>query len=179
MQFNELVVERRSVRKYKNKPVEKEKLELCLEAARMAPSASNSQPWTYIVVDEPELKEKVAEATYDKLVKFNKFTHSAPVIVVIVLESAKKLTQVASRLKKKDWPLMDIGISAENFCLQASDLGLGTCMLGWFREKRLKELLNIPPKKYVALAITLGYPDDAPKQKIRKPFNEAVKYNSY
>ena len=102
MKFSELIKIRQSDRSYTDKPVEKEKLDLCLEAARLAPSASNSQPWKYIVVDDEDLKNKVAEATYDKLVKFNKFALQAPVIIVIVLEKPKIVTQMGIEIKKRE-----------------------------------------------------------------------------
>ncbi|MCF8297188.1 MAG: nitroreductase family protein [Saprospiraceae bacterium] len=181
MEFSELIKIRQSVRKYSNKAVEKEKIEKCLEAARLAPSASNSQPWKYIVVDEPALKNKVAEATFDNLVKFNKFAVEAPVIVVIVIEKPKLITQVGAAIKNREFPLIDIGISTEHFCLQAAELGLGTCMLGWFNQKKIKALLNIPKNKTLGLVITLGYPPDdyTLREKIRKDNSEVVGYNRY
>ena len=86
MDFAELVKIRQSVRKYSNKPVEPEKIIQCIEAARLAPSACNSQPWRVVIVNDPELKEKVARETYGSVVQFNKFVHTAPVILVIVME---------------------------------------------------------------------------------------------
>jgi len=178
--FIELATKRQSDRGYLEKEIEKEKLELCLEAARISPSASNSQPWTFIVVDDKELKDKVAKATFNSLVAFNKFTVSAPVIIVMVIEKPKLVTQVGASIKKREYPLIDIGIAAEHLCLQAAELGIGSCMLGWFDENKIKTLLNIPKNKRLGLAITLGYPrSERLRDKIRKPFNEVVKYNSY
>ena len=181
MDFLQLVNIRQSVRKYGPKPVEKEKLLRCLEAARLAPSASNSQPWTFVVVDDPVLKDKVAKETFDTIARFNKFTVQAPVLVVFVIEKPKLITQIGAAIKNKEYPLIDIGIAAEHFCLQAAEEGLGTCMLGWFNEKPIKELLNIPEKKTIGLVITLGYPEnDYPlRTKIRKKFDKVVRFNSY
>lgn len=181
MDFSELIKIRQSVRSYSDKAVEKEKIEKCLEAARLAPSASNSQPWKYIVVNDEGLKNKVAEATFDKVVKFNKFAVQAPIIIVIVIEKPKIITQIGGEIKRREFPLIDIGISAEHFCLQAAELGLGTCMIGWFDQKRIKDLLNIPKKKTLGLLITLGYaPDDyALRKKIRKDRSEIIGYNKY
>ena len=181
MDFSELIKIRQSVRSYTDKPVEKEKIDICLEAARLAPSASNSQPWKYIVVDDEDIKNKVAEATYDKLVKFNKFAIQAPVLIVIVLEKPKLITQMGIEITKREWPLIDIGISTEHFCLQAAELGLGTCMIGWFDQKRIQELLSIPKKKTIGLVITLGYaPDDyALRKKNRKEKTEVISNNKY
>lgn len=180
MNFIDLSNTRQSVRKYIAKPVSKEKVDLCIEAARIAPSASNSQPWKFIVVDEPELKNKVASETYGMLVSFNKFALQAPVIVVIVIEKPKMITQIGATLKDREFPLIDIGISAEHFCLQASELGLGTCMLGWFNENPIKKLLNIPKEKRIGLIITLGYSEDENiRTKNRKTTDEMRSYNGY
>ena len=180
MQFLDLVTRRFSARKYKDKAVEQEKLTRCLEAARLAPSASNSQPWTFLAVNEPNLVQKVAAETYSKIATFNRFTHQAPVLVVFVLEKPKLITQIGGRIKKKEYPLIDIGIAAEHFCLQAEEEGLGTCMLGWFNEKPLKKLLNIPKNKTIGLIVTLGYPDyEKRPSKKRKGFEEVVRYNKY
>jgi len=181
LKFLELIIKRQSDRKYLSNPIEKEKLNSCLEAARMAPSASNSQPWTLIAVTDKELKNKIAHLTYNKVINFNKFVPQAPVLLVMVLEKPKVITQIGGAIKKKKFPTIDIGIAAEHFCLQAAEEGLGTCMLGWFNEKPIKKLLNIPEKKTIGLIITIGYtPEDyKQREKIRKPFNEVVKYNSY
>ena len=181
MKFQDLIMERQSVRKYLDKTVEEEKLKLCLEAARLAPSASNSQPWTFVVVNDPELLKQLAPLTSGLLNSFNLFVDQAPVVIAMVMEKPKLLTELGGRLKKKEFPLMDIGIAAEHFCLQATELGLGTCMLGWFDEARIKKLLQIPKNKNLALLITLGYPpeDYRQRQKIRKSFEEVVRFNGY
>ena len=181
MDFSELILKRQSDRKYTDKPVSRERINSCLEAARLAPSASNSQPWTFVVVDEPELKEKVAHKTIGPLRSFNKFVPQAPVIVAIVMEKPKLITEVGGRIKEKEYPLMDIGIAAGHFCLQAAEQGLGTCTLGWFDEKAVKELLKVPENRNIPLLITLGYTPEGYKtrKKIRKDFDKVVRYNSY
>lgn len=181
MNFQELINKRQSVRKYSDKAVEKEKIKRCIEAARLAPSASNSQPWKLLIVDNPELKNKVAKETCSKLLKFNKFVLEASVIIVIVLEKAKVKTRIGEKLKNKEWRLIDIGIAAEHFCLQATEEGLGTCMLGWYNEKPIKKLLNIPDNKPIGLLISVGYPvkDYKLRKKIRKDIEQIVSYNAY
>lgn len=181
MKFLDLVEERQSDRKYIDKEVEREKIKRCLEAARLAPSASNSQPWTFVVVDEVELKNKVGRATFGPLKAFNKFVPQAPVIIAIVQEKPKKITEIGGRIKNKEYPLIDIGIAAEHLCLQAAEDGLGTCMLGWFNEKKVKELLKVPEEKNIPLLITLGYTPDEylHRKKIRKDFENVVKWNTY
>jgi nitroreductase len=181
MDFQELVRQRQSVRKYQNKPVEKEKIEKLIEAVHLAPSACNSQPWKLIIVDEPELKGEVAKATFNKAISFNKFAEEAPVIAVLVIEKAKPVAQIGGLIKNREYPEYDIGIAASHFCLQATELGLGTCMMGWFDQKKIQQLLNIPKKRTIGLVITLGYPPDDYKQrnKIRKPLDAICGFNSY
>ncbi len=181
MNFTELALKRQSVREYINKPVEQEKINKIIEACRIAPSASNSQPWHIIMVTNTEIKNKVAKATYSNAVSFNKFAPQAGAIAVIVIEKPRIITQVGGFLKNREFPLIDIGIISEHFCLKATELGLGTCMLGWFNEKKIKHILNIPKKKRIGLVITLGYaPDDYKlREKIRKETNEISSYNKY
>ena len=181
MTFQELVNQRQSVRKYQEKPVEREKMETILEAVHLAPSACNSQPWRMILVDNPELKNEVAKATFNKAVSFNRFAVQAPVIAVLVIEKPKLIAQIGGSLKNQEYPMYDIGIAAAHFCLQAAELGLGTCIIGWFDEKKIKTLLKIPEKKKIGLVITLGYPPDDYKlrKKIRKPLGEICGSNSY
>lgn len=181
MTFRELILTRQSLRRYANTPVETEIINQCLEAARLAPSASNSQPWKFIVVNQEPLRTEVARATFTDIRLINKFTLQAPVLVVIVIEKARLITRIAMKFKKKEWPLIDIGIAAEHFCLQAAELGLGTCMIGWFDEKKLQKLLDIPSGKSVGLVISLGYPEDGYKlrKKVRKNMEEMAVWNKY
>lgn len=181
MSFLNLINRRQSVRKYTNKPVDREIIRQLVQAVHMAPSACNSQPWKLIIVDESELKNKVAKATFSKTVSFNKFVMEAPVIAVFVIEKAKLIAQIGGKLKNQEYPQYDIGIAAEHFCLQATELGLGTCMLGWFDEKKIQKLLNIPSKRKIGLVISLGYApvDYKQRKKIRKPIEEIYGYNGY
>lgn len=177
MDFFDLIKLRQSTRSYKNKPVEKEKILQCIESARLSPSANNSQPWKFIVVEEAELREKVASNI--AWMGMNKFAPQAPVIVAIVLEKGKFISSFASVLQNKEYPLIDIGIVANQFCLKASDLGLATCMVGWFNERKIKKLLGIPKKKRIPLIITLGYSEAPTRDKIRKPIEEMHTWNNY
>jgi nitroreductase len=181
MTFHELIKNRQSVRRYKDKPVEREKIEKIIEAVHFAPSACNSQPWRIIIVDGPELKNEIGKATFSKTVTFNKFTIQAPVIAVLVIEKAKLIAEIGGSIKNMEYPQIDIGIAAAHFCLQAAELGLGTCMIGWFDEKKIKPLLNIPEKRKIGLLITLGYPPDdyQLRKKIRKPKEQICGFNSY
>ena len=174
------IKQRSSVRAYQAQSIEPDKIERCLEAARLAPSACNAQPWTFIVVDDPDLKNELAQTTSDRWLPLNHFTQQAPVHVVLVLEPGKLTSRAGGLVKKRDFRWMDIGIAAAHFCLQATAEGLGTCMLGWFNERQAQQLLGIPKHKSVALIITLGYPatpEARPKQ--RKDLAEITRKNRY
>ena len=180
MDILQTIQTRQSVRKYSSAPVEREKLERCLEAARLAPSACNAQPWKFIVVDKPDLKKEVAGAAKHMGFGMNRFVDDAPVIIAIVMEPANFTSEFGSKVKRKHYPLIDIGIAAEHFCLQATAEGLGTCMLGWLNEKKVKKALNIPSMRRVPLLISLGYPaTDKQKSRKRKPLDKIVSYNAY
>ena len=179
--FSEILFNRQSVRGYTDKAVEPEKLARCLEAARMSPSACNSQPWKFIVVNDPQLKDEVAGyTTSGPLVPMNHFTRQAPLLVVIVRESPNLTSKIGTLLKDKPYTLMDIGIVALQFCLQATAEGLGTCIMGWFNENKVKKLLNIPRGKRAELIITLGYPSsETIRPKVRKNMEDICCYNKY
>ncbi|MEI6048903.1 MAG: nitroreductase family protein [Bacteroidota bacterium] len=175
----DLITNRQSDRKYSTKPVEKEKLERIIEAGRMSPSACNAQPWKFIVVTEPELKVMIAEAASARVLGMNSFVGQAPVHIIVVRENPNFSSKVGATVKNKDYSLIDIGIASENICLQAKAEGLGSCMIGWFDEKMLRNILGIPKSKRIELIITLGYSLSEQRQKKRKPAEETVSYNKY
>lgn len=175
----ELIKRRQSDRGYLSREVEQEKLDRILEAGRLAPSACNSQPWKFIVVTEPGVKKQVARAATAKEIGFNKFVDQAPVLLVIVREKPNIVSRVGGSIKNKDYSVIDIGIATENICLQAVAEELGSCILGWFNEQKVKQILNIPENKRVELIITLGYPSKPHREKKRKDSLEVVSYNKY
>jgi nitroreductase len=179
MRFLDLVKKRQSCRKFAPKRVAREKIERCLEAARLAPSASNAQPWYFIVADEPRLKESLAKSTFGSLIRFNKFTLEAPVMVVVVSEPQKLITYLGSQLKRLPYHLIDIGMAAEHFCLQAEEEGLGSCLIGWFNERKIKSILKLSGAKKVELLIVLGYPARGYglREKVRKKLDQMRQYN--
>jgi nitroreductase len=180
MDFQKLVLHRESTRRYSARPVEQEKLDHIMEACRMAPSACNSQPWKFVIATDPQVKHALANASYGALSKFNKFVPEAPVIAALIAEKPGWLSGIGGLIKDKSFQLMDIGIVASHFCLQAAELGLGTCMLGWFDEKEARSILKVPANKRIMLLITLGYPaNEKNRIKIRKKPDEMWKYNQY
>lgn len=176
MEFIDLVKLRQSDRKYINKPVARELILSCLEAARLAPSACNSQPWKFVVVDSPEFLPEIANAAAG--MGMNKWAKEAPVIVAVVLEKMNLTARIGSVIKDKEYSLLDVGIAVEHFCLQAAELGLGTCIMGWFDEKRVQKLLCIKNRR-IPLLISLGYSAADTRDKSRKKLEEMSSWNKY
>ena len=177
--FLELVKARQSDRAYLDKPVEIEKLERILEAAQLAPSACNAQPWKIIVVTDTGKRHEVAGAASSKMLSMNHFSKQAPVQLVLIEENANFTSTVGGWATNKHYPHIDLGIIASHICLAAADEGLGTCMLGWCNEKKVRKSLDIPKSKRVMLVILLGYSSQPLREKKRKTINEIISYNKY
>ena len=181
MALLDLLKHRKSVRNFLDKPVEREKIMMCLEAARVAPSACNSQPWKFIVVDNREEKNKLCEGAFSGIYMNNSFCKMAPVIVAVVSEKSKFLARIGGMFRGTKYYLIDIGIACEHFVLQAEDLGLGTCWIGWFNERAVKSILNVPRNRKIDIIIALGYYD---REKLgaehdREPIDKISSFNSY
>ena len=181
MPLLDVMKQRKSVRNFLDKPVEREKIMTCLEAARIAPSASNSQPWKFIVVDEKSTKDKLCNAAFGGIYMLNSFCKKAPVIVAVISERAKFMTRIGGMFRGTEFSLIDIGIATEHLVLQAVDQGLGTCWIGWFDEGAVKKVLNIPSDKKVDILIALGYYDPARinLEHNRDPLDKISSFNSY
>ncbi len=181
MALLDLIKHRKSVRDFLDRPVEREKIMMCLEAARLAPSECNSQPWKFIVVDDRQLKNKLCDAAFSSIYSINTFCKMAPVIVAVISEKSKFIARMGGMFRGTKYYLIDIGIAVEHFVLQAEDLGLGTCWIGWFNEGAVKSILNIPQQKRIDILIALGYYD---REKVRsehsrEPINKIASFNSY
>jgi nitroreductase len=178
--FLELCHRRESTRRYdRSQPVPRAAIERCLEAARLAPSACNSQPWSFIVVDQPADRDALAAAAFTGVHGFNKFAADAPVLVVAVRELSKFSARVGGWVRGLDYSLIDLGIACEHLVLQAAEEGLGTCWLGWFDERAVGKVLGLPRKAKIDIIIALGYSADAgTRDKIRKPPEEVWRFHS-
>ncbi len=180
MDFLQFVSTRQSDRAFDpNRMIEKEKIERIIQSARMAPSACNAQPWHLIVVNEPELISKVADATSARILSMNHFTKQAPVHILIVEEKVNLTSGIGGFVKNKDYAQLDLGIVAAHIALAAHAEGLGSCILGWFDEPKMRKLLDIPKTKRVWLDIVIGYSMQPLREKKRKPISEIVTYNTY
>ena len=172
MDFFELIEKRQSCRGYLETEVEQEKLEKILEAARLAPSACNGQPYHFTVC-RGEKAKLVAKATQG--MGMNKFASQAPVLIVISEEKYVKSAALGAKVKKNDYRSMDIGITTAYLTAAATELGLSTCILGWLDDEKLRELCGL--KQAARLVITLGYAaDETVRTKKRKELTELVSY---
>ena len=181
MALLDLLKHRKSIRDFLDRPVERKKIMMCLEAARLAPSACNSQPWKFIVVDDRQLKDKLGDAAFRGIYSMNSFCKMAPVMVVVVSERSKFLARIGGMFRGTKYYLIDIGVAIEHFVLQAEDLGLGTCWIGWFNERAAKSVLEIPHRKKIDILIALGYYDreETRSEHSREPIDKIASFNSY
>jgi len=179
MTFLELAGKRESIRSYKGLSVENEKIDRCLEAARLSPSACNAQPWEFVVISQPEKVVAVAKATREAISGMNKWTDQAPVMVAVVAKKPNLSSRFGAFIKNRPFYLMDLGMAAEHFCLQAAEENLGTCMLGWFDEKKIRKIIDHQGSDRIMLIITLGYPENAvTRKKVRKERGEISRFIS-
>ncbi|MBU5437262.1 nitroreductase family protein [Tissierella sp. MSJ-40] len=172
---------RRSIRKYKEKPVEEEKILQLLESARLAPSGSNTQPWNFIVVKSEETREKLAKATHNQ-----KWMMMAPVFIVCVADIRCRINdekEINLDENSPEWELKqiirDTAIATEHIVLEAENLGLSTCWTAWFTQNEIRPILSIPNDKFVCCVLTVGYADEEPKQRPRKKLEEIVRYEKW
>lgn len=177
MNFLDLALRRRSCRTFADRPVPREEIDQCLEAARLAPSACNSQPWSFVVIDREPLRSQAAEACGAGLYSLNRFVLQAPALVAVVTERSKYTARLGGFWRGVQYALIDIGIAGDHFTLRAAELGLGTCWLGWFNERRLKKILGLPRPARIDIVFALGYPeDDRPRPKNRRALDEIRRY---
>ena len=174
MNFTEIAEQRQSCRSYdSSRDVEAEKLEQILKTARLSPSACNGQPYM-ITVCKGEVAAKVAKTTQG--MGMNKFSADAPVMLVISEKPYVTTAAFGARVKKNDYRSIDIGILAAYITAEAAAQGLGTCILGWFDDAKIRDICKLDEP--VRLVITLGYPKDGDKlrEKKRKDMDVLVKF---
>ncbi len=171
MNFTEIAQTRQSCRSYDpNRPIEEEKLNTILEAARLAPSACNSQPYHFTVC-RGQTAQAVAKATMG--LGMNKFAAQAPVLIVISEMPYNKTAAMGAKVKNNDYRSIDIGIAAAYLTAEAAAQGLGSCILGWLDDEKIREICGL--QHPVRLVITLGYPkDETLRPKKRKDLTELV-----
>lgn len=174
MNFMEIAQVRQSCRSYdESRPVEGEKIDAMLEAARLAPSACNGQPYHFTVCSGEAAKQVAALTTG---MGMNKFAAQAPVMIVISEEPYVKSAAFGARVKNNDYRSIDIGIATAYLTAEAAAQGLGTCILGWFNDEKIREICGL--ERQVRLVVCVGYPGekDVPHKKVRKETTELVSW---
>lgn len=176
--FQTILTGRRSIRRFLPTPVEPEKLRACLEAARIAPSAHNVQPWRFIVVDDPALKDRLAAAAFSGIYGASKFAARAPVLLVLLARPGKAVVRLGSMIQGVPYYLLDIGIAGEHVVLQAEELGLASCWMGWFDYRKARKALDIPRTFKLVALMPLGYAEKRPQREPpRRAFEAIVSFN--
>lgn len=172
MKFSQLIHTRYSVRSYAEKPVEKEKLVQVLEAARMAPSAVNFQPWHFIVITQSSSLGKLHQA-YQR-----DWFRAAPVVIVACVDHSLSWKR---NIDGKDFADIDVAIAVDHLILQATELGLGCCWVCNFDAQKCAELLQLPGTIEPVVMIPVGYPaeDEEPKEKKRKLFEDIIHWEAF
>jgi len=165
MSLLDLILSRRSIRRYENKDIPEEVLQQILETGRQAPSAANRQPIRFVIVNDHDILKNLCDNLINRFVKY------APVAIVGCADIKSLLTG--------KWAVVDTTIAMQNMVIAAWTLGIGSCWIGACNEKKVKELLKIPDKwKFVAL-LTFGYPAEQPKQRKKKPIEKMFSFNSF
>ncbi len=169
--------QRCSVRSFKDTPVDREVIRAITEAARLAPSACNAQPWRFVAVTEPPLLKEIVDRGLGGVVP-NRWAASAPVIVVGCAVLNLLTHRLGEAVKGINYHQIDLGISLEHMVLQATEMGLGTCWIGWFNGKHIQKILRIPRGWKVISLLALGYPqDEHPARSARLGLDEILFFN--
>ena len=165
MSTTELLLNRRSIRKYRAEQISQDNLQKILEAGRYAPSASNGQPWHFIVLTDQEIKEKLSHRQWSGFIRNSAFT-----IVGCAYEGSAYA---------RKWSTVDTTIALQNMVIAAWGLGVGSCWVGDFDEAEVAGILNVPKDWKIIALISFGYPDETPAASPRKPSSEIINYNKF
>ncbi|MBN2415783.1 nitroreductase family protein [bacterium] len=175
------ILERRSVRKFAERPVEREKILTCLHAAQLAPSAENVQPWRFIVIDDPAVRDAFSKQVFSGIYSATRWAAKAPVLIALAADRNIIAHGVAAALQKIPYYMIDIGICGEHIVLQAQHMGLGSCWIGWFNARKADTFFRLPAKMRICELIALGYPEKshAPRNKKLKNGGNMIQFNTW
>jgi nitroreductase len=174
MTFDEILKNRRSVRAYDSRPVTDEDIVAICEAARLAPSACNSQTWRFVAVTDRDTIDRLCSEALRRVIR-NKWLREAPLIIVGCSQLDIVANKIGSAVTGIEYYRIDLGIAMEHMVLKATELGLGTCWIGWFKEDKVKEILGIPERVRVSALLAVGYPkEEPPRKRSRKPLHKIL-----
>lgn len=175
MDFYELITKRESCRSFDTeKTVDTDLLKKCARWACLAPSACNSQPWSFVIVNKKELLPAVARGVQDE--GFNLFASEAPAFIIVYKEEAKLLSKFDGLINDSNsFRENDLGIAVAHLCLAATENGLSTCIMGWRNDRKINEALGLPEEKKVHCVIAVGYSKtEEPRKKVRKNSDDKI-----
>ena len=179
MNFDEILHARRSIRSFDPRPVDPKDIMSILEAARLAPSACNSQTWRFIFITQREIIAKICRDAMRPVIP-NKWLQQAPLVIVGCSQLDVIANRIGGRITGIEYYQIDLGIAMEHMVLKATELGLGTCWIGWFDENRIKEILKVPQKIKVSALLAVGFPGNPPaKARKRKPAEKIAFSNKW
>jgi len=164
MSLVDVVLNRRSIRRYEPKEIPRDVLDKILEAGRQAPSAANKQPWHFIVLTDSEIKKELSKGM------FNRFIKDAPITVV----GCANKDLIASK-----WAIVSTTIALQNMVVAAWAMGIGSCWVGDFSEEKVKKLLNIPESWNIVALVSFGYPAEKPQPRKKKTIEKTVSFNKF
>jgi nitroreductase len=170
MEYSELIAKRYSVRAYRPDPVENEKLQAILEAARLAPTAANRQPFQLVVLHTAGREDEIGKI-YRKA-----WFVQAPLVIAVCAISSQAWVRESDRFNAR---MIDAAIVADHLILAATNLGLGTCWVAAFNVEAARSVLQLPEEAEPVIFTPLGYPADQPGAKTRKPLSELVRYEHW
>jgi len=165
----EIIKKRRSIRKFKEKEIPKEDVEKLISALMLAPSAGNLQSRKFYFIFNKEIREKLKEAAFNQ-----EFIAQAPLVIVAL--SDKRISLRYGKRGVNLYSICDVSASVENLLLVATELGLGTCWVGAFDEKRVSQILNLPPSLRPICLVPVGYPEENPSSAPRLKKEEVIKF---
>ncbi len=174
MKFDQILRRRRSTRSFDSRPVNEKDIISIVEAARLAPSACNSQTWRFVTVTRREIIRKICHEAMRPVIP-NRWLEQAPLVIVGCSQLDVIANRIGSGVTGIEYYQIDLGIAMEHMVLKATELGIGTCWIGWFDESTLKEILKIPKKIKVSALLAVGYPkDESSGKRKRKPLEKIV-----
>lgn len=181
MNVMEEIRDRRSIRKHKADKIKDEDILQIIEAGRLAPSGNNTQPWKFIIIKDDATKKKIVEADHKQA-----WMLTAPVFIVCVSDIRTRMEDIELESFLEDSPqpelklvIRDAAIAISYMLLEAQHLKLGTCWTGWYEQEEMRKVLDLPEYLYVSGVITLGYADEKPEMRPRKPLDEIVRYEKW
>jgi nitroreductase len=171
--ISEAVKNRRSIRTYKKQALPQETINQLIDAARLAPSAGNGQPWAFVVAEKQETKRLLSAAAYGQ-----KSLLEASAVIMVCADQ-KRAQESYDERGRTLYCIQDTAAAVENILLTACALGLGTCWVGAFQEEEIRKIINAPPQMRPVAMIAVGYPNESPPARTRRPAAEVVYRESF